>query len=112
MDRFLLTSAEDMKEVKDNSIDVVVSTLVLCSVRDVKQTLKEVHRVLATVCITELYRLFFRAICLGDISISGRKILLLGTSARRTWNLAPCRSKHIILHDMGLNFWLPLESQH
>ncbi|XP_032784993.2 methyltransferase-like protein 7A [Daphnia magna] len=47
VDKFLLTCAEDMKEVEDNSMDVVVSTLVLCSVRDLKQTLKEVHRVLA-----------------------------------------------------------------
>ncbi|XP_046639250.1 methyltransferase-like protein 7A [Daphnia pulicaria] len=47
MEKFILTNAEDMKEVEDNSMDVVVSTLVLCSVRNVKQTLKEVHRVLA-----------------------------------------------------------------
>jgi ubiquinone/menaquinone biosynthesis C-methylase UbiE len=49
MEKFLLSSAEDMKEVADSSMDVVVSTLVLCSVRNVKQTLKEVHRVLALV---------------------------------------------------------------
>jgi ubiquinone/menaquinone biosynthesis C-methylase UbiE len=34
-------------------MDVVVSTLVLCSVRNVKQTLKEVHRVLAPVSVTQ-----------------------------------------------------------
>lgn len=60
VDKFLLTCAEDMKEVEDNSMDVVVSTLVLCSVRDLKQTLKEVHRVLAKVCITKLRRVNFK----------------------------------------------------
>jgi ubiquinone/menaquinone biosynthesis C-methylase UbiE len=49
MEKFLLSHAEDMKEVADNSMDVVVSTLVLCSVKNVKQTLKEVQRVLAPV---------------------------------------------------------------
>jgi ubiquinone/menaquinone biosynthesis C-methylase UbiE len=53
MEKFILTNAEDMKEVEDNSMDVVVSTLVLCSVRNVKQTLKEVHRVLAPVSVTQ-----------------------------------------------------------
>ena len=52
MEKFLLANAEDMKEVADNSMDVVVSTLVLCSVRNVKQALKEVHRVLAPVSVT------------------------------------------------------------
>ena len=49
MEKFVLGKAEDMKGVADNSIDVVVSTLVLCSVENVKQTLKEVQRVLAPV---------------------------------------------------------------
>lgn len=43
--------AEDMSDVPDNSIDVVVSTLVLCSVRNLELTLKEVQRVLAPVSI-------------------------------------------------------------
>ncbi|EFX73758.1 hypothetical protein DAPPUDRAFT_109556 [Daphnia pulex] len=47
MDKFIVSNAEDMKEVEDNSVDIVVSTLVLCSVTSVEQTLKEVHRVLA-----------------------------------------------------------------
>ena len=49
MDRFVVGFAEDMKGVPDNSIDVVVSTMVLCSVRSVDGALKEVHRVLAPV---------------------------------------------------------------
>jgi ubiquinone/menaquinone biosynthesis C-methylase UbiE len=36
--------------VPDNSVDIVVSTMVLCSVRSVEGALKEVHRVLAPVC--------------------------------------------------------------
>ncbi|KAK4304457.1 hypothetical protein Pmani_023580 [Petrolisthes manimaculis] len=42
----LVTTGEDMKGVADNSIDVVVMTLVLCSVTDTKQILKEILRVL------------------------------------------------------------------
>lgn len=55
MEKFLLTTAEDMRDIDDNSIDVVVSTLVLCSVRSVEKTLKEVHRVLAPVHLFRLY---------------------------------------------------------
>lgn len=40
-----------MKEVKSNSVDVVVSTLVLCSVKDLNKTLTEVQRVLALVSL-------------------------------------------------------------
>ncbi|XP_047204146.1 putative methyltransferase-like protein 7A [Girardinichthys multiradiatus] len=45
-DRFVVTSGEDMSSVGDESVDVVVCTLVLCTVRDVPQTLREVHRIL------------------------------------------------------------------
>jgi len=51
MEKFVLASAEDMKGVEDNSVDVVVSTLVLCSVRSLEKTLQEVHRVLAPVIL-------------------------------------------------------------
>lgn len=51
MERFVVAKAEDMKDIEDNSIDVVVSTLVLCSVDSVEQTLKEVHRIIAPVSI-------------------------------------------------------------
>jgi len=47
MDKFVLGTAEDMKDVPDNSIDVVVSTLVLCSVRSLEATFQEVERILA-----------------------------------------------------------------
>ncbi|XP_033738441.1 LOW QUALITY PROTEIN: methyltransferase-like protein 7B [Pecten maximus] len=43
---FLQSFAENMAEVSDCSYDVVVSTLVLCSVRDPNRVLKEVKRVL------------------------------------------------------------------
>ncbi|XP_061904706.1 methyltransferase-like protein 7A [Entelurus aequoreus] len=45
---FLVLPAEDMREVEDASVDVVVCTLVLCSVQDVKKVLQEVRRVLKT----------------------------------------------------------------
>ncbi|XP_046450953.1 methyltransferase-like protein 7A [Daphnia pulex] len=47
MDRFVVGFAEDMKGVPDNSVDIVVSTMVLCSVGSVEGALKEIHRVLA-----------------------------------------------------------------
>lgn len=49
MEKFILGCAEDMKGVESNSVDVVVSTLVLCSVEDLNKTFKEVQRVLAPV---------------------------------------------------------------
>lgn len=43
---FVVAAAEDLRPVPDASVDVVVSTLVLCSVADVGAVLKEVLRVL------------------------------------------------------------------
>lgn len=48
-DRFVVASGEDMGPVQDNSVDAVVCTLVLCSVDNVTQTLREVHRILRPV---------------------------------------------------------------
>ncbi|CAG5981895.1 unnamed protein product [Menidia menidia] len=45
-DSFVVSSGEDMSSVGDECVDVVVCTLVLCTVRDITQTLREVHRVL------------------------------------------------------------------
>ncbi|KAM7005726.1 thiol S-methyltransferase TMT1A-like [Tautogolabrus adspersus] len=45
-DKFIVARGEDMKEVKDESVDVVVCTLVLCSVNNALQVLHEVRRVL------------------------------------------------------------------
>ncbi|XP_034726589.1 methyltransferase-like protein 7A [Etheostoma cragini] len=47
-DTFIVTCGEDMEEVKDESLDVVVCTLVLCSVSDVQRVLQEVRRILKT----------------------------------------------------------------
>ena len=49
MDNFVVGFAEDMKDIKDGSIDIVVSTMVLCSVRSIQNALKEIQRVLAPV---------------------------------------------------------------
>ncbi|XP_074530613.1 thiol S-methyltransferase TMT1A-like [Halichoeres trimaculatus] len=45
-DSFVVTCGENMTGVKDESVDVVVSTLVLCSVGNVLQVLHEVRRIL------------------------------------------------------------------
>ncbi|XP_055950883.1 thiol S-methyltransferase TMT1B-like [Argiope bruennichi] len=42
----VIAMAEDMREIDDNSFDVVVCTYVLCSVKSVRSVLKEVKRVL------------------------------------------------------------------
>nr|XP_056707748.1 N6-adenosine-methyltransferase TMT1A-like [Euleptes europaea] len=45
-EQFIMTSAEDLGQVANASVDVVVSTLVLCSVKNVEAVLREVNRVL------------------------------------------------------------------
>ncbi|XP_027449368.1 methyltransferase-like protein 7A isoform X1 [Zalophus californianus] len=45
-ERFLLASGENMPQVADGSMDVVVCTLVLCSVESQERILQEVRRVL------------------------------------------------------------------
>ncbi|XP_038568533.1 methyltransferase-like protein 7A [Micropterus salmoides] len=45
-DRFVGASGEDMGSVPDESVDAVVCTLVLCSVNNIPQTLREAHRIL------------------------------------------------------------------
>ncbi|KAJ0023648.1 hypothetical protein NQD34_003547 [Periophthalmus magnuspinnatus] len=45
-ERFVVASGEDMGSIEDESVDVVACTLVLCSVTDAPQTLREVLRVL------------------------------------------------------------------
>ncbi|KAF5928406.1 thiol S-methyltransferase TMT1B [Diceros bicornis minor] len=45
-EQFVVASGEDMKQLADSSMDVVVSTLVLCSVESPKRVLQEVQRVL------------------------------------------------------------------
>ncbi|XP_076011495.1 thiol S-methyltransferase TMT1A-like [Genypterus blacodes] len=43
---FIVVAGEDMEGVRDESVDVVVCTLVLCSVNNVQRVLQEVRRVL------------------------------------------------------------------
>ncbi|XP_077582839.1 thiol S-methyltransferase TMT1A-like [Stigmatopora nigra] len=45
-DKFVETSAEEMRSFEGSCVDVVVCTLVLCSVDNVSKTLKEVCRIL------------------------------------------------------------------
>lgn len=47
-----VVSGENMEEFEDESVDVVVGTLVLCSVQNVPQVLREVRRVLRPVSLT------------------------------------------------------------
>ncbi|XP_007953267.1 methyltransferase-like protein 7B [Orycteropus afer afer] len=45
-EQFVVASGEDMRQLADGSMDVVVCTLVLCSVKSPKKVLQEVQRVL------------------------------------------------------------------
>ncbi|XP_008305232.1 methyltransferase-like protein 7A [Stegastes partitus] len=45
-ERFVVATGEDLGSIEDESVDVVACTLVLCTVNDIPQTLREVHRVL------------------------------------------------------------------
>ncbi|XP_076870744.1 thiol S-methyltransferase TMT1A-like [Brachyhypopomus gauderio] len=45
-ERFVVASGEDLRAVEDNSVDVVVCTLVLCSVNNPPKVLQEAKRVL------------------------------------------------------------------
>lgn len=50
-EKFVVSTGEDMGSVEDESVDVVVSTLVLCTVDNIPQTLREVHRILRPVSL-------------------------------------------------------------
>ncbi|XP_023221567.1 methyltransferase-like protein 7A [Centruroides sculpturatus] len=47
LENFCCTQVEDMSEIKDESVDIVVATSVLCWVKDVEKSLSEIKRVLA-----------------------------------------------------------------
>jgi len=47
IERSIVAKAENLEAVESNSMDVVVSTLVLCGVEDTQQSLQEIKRVLA-----------------------------------------------------------------
>lgn len=49
--RTVIQPAENMRDVEDNSLDVVVSTYLHCSCQDSDAVLKEVKRVLKPVSI-------------------------------------------------------------
>lgn len=50
-DSFIVASGENLQAVEDNSVDVVVCTLVLCSVQDTRKVLQEAKRVLRPVSL-------------------------------------------------------------
>lgn len=49
LERLVVASGEDLHQIPDGTIDVVVCTLVLCSVTNIKKVLMEVLRVLRLV---------------------------------------------------------------
>jgi ubiquinone/menaquinone biosynthesis C-methylase UbiE len=49
LERRLVCRAEDMSDIKDNSVDIVVATLVFCNVNKVAVVFNEIIRVLVPV---------------------------------------------------------------
>ena len=49
--KYIVCPGEDMREIEDNSVSVVVSTLVLCSVESCEKVFSEVIRILKPVSI-------------------------------------------------------------
>ncbi|XP_003740754.2 methyltransferase-like protein 7A [Galendromus occidentalis] len=47
VEKFLKGSPENMSELEDESVDVIIGTLVCCSVEDIALTMREIKRVLA-----------------------------------------------------------------
>lgn len=86
---FLTVSGEDMRDIQDGSVDVVVSTLVLCSVRDVPKVLQEVRRVLRTVSF----------ILLPSRTVGFYLFFLMHVFTRGT------RAEHYLLHLLYLPVW-------
>ena len=78
MERFVLGKAEDMKDIEDGSMDIVVSTVVMCSVQSIEKSLKEIQRVLAPVNILLIINFLPYNLSIFFF-LTGWKILLLGT---------------------------------
>jgi ubiquinone/menaquinone biosynthesis C-methylase UbiE len=55
VERFVLGQAENMTAFADDSIDVVLTSYVFCSVAGTAQAMSEIRRVLAPVIITNIY---------------------------------------------------------
>lgn len=49
LEKFVVTGGENMSMVQDESIDVVVTTIVHCSVKSSEKVLEEIRRVLVSV---------------------------------------------------------------
>ena len=108
MERYVVGSAEDMKDIEDGSIDIVVSTLVLCSVPNVQAALKEIQRVLAPVCTPAIN--WFSCFDYFQISI-GWKILLLGAHPGKRIQIRPNVSTFVFLHVLRHRLWMSTQPQ-
>ncbi|XP_066522566.1 methyltransferase-like protein 7A isoform X2 [Hoplias malabaricus] len=79
-EKFVVAPGEDLRAVEDNSVDVVVCTLVLCSVSNAPKVIQEAKRVLRPVPYA--FGLFdswsFHVQSLKKMLIYGWSILLLG----------------------------------
>ena len=75
---FIKAYGENMSEISDESFDAVVCTLTLCSVRDSKKVLDEVHRVLRKVFT--LFIIFFQNSYSYIIKISFMSVYIISLS--------------------------------
>jgi ubiquinone/menaquinone biosynthesis C-methylase UbiE len=49
LEKFIISSGEKLQGVPSNSVDIVVATMVLCSVENARNVLREIRRVLVPV---------------------------------------------------------------
>ncbi|KAI1287436.1 Methyltransferase-like protein 7B [Halotydeus destructor] len=73
----IIGTAEDMKDVPDNSIDVIIGTLIFCCIDNYQAAMKEMYRVLAKVsCQPYLYCDLIRTTCLST-DLKGGKLYFM-----------------------------------
>ncbi|NXL37127.1 MET7A protein, partial [Glaucidium brasilianum] len=116
-ERFLVAAGEDLREVPSGSVDVVVCTLVLCSVHDVNGTLKEALRVLRpggafyflehVVADRSSWKYFWQQICYPTWKLVFDGCCL----TREIWkNLEQANFSELNLHHLSIALpWTPIQ---
>ncbi|XP_054033415.1 thiol S-methyltransferase METTL7B isoform X2 [Dryobates pubescens] len=98
LERLVVASGEDLHQVADGSMDVVVCTLVLCSVSSIRRVLEEVLRVLRQVC-DPFWKYFGDGCCLSRETEEELEKTNFSELNLRHFHVPPCwipTSPHII----------------
>ncbi len=96
LEKYIIGSAEDMKQIEDHSVDVVVTTFLLCSVKNCCKTLNEIKRVLKEVCFLFSFIFIKKSQPTNTLSFrnsfTGRNIFFHGASWISTYEHKKCFS--------------------